>query len=150
MGKKYEEEFEKSVARNRMSFIATLTVTELLESGKITKDDLINYVNKNAEEQKHPERAKDLVDFIETTNPRDFLAQFGWRIFDLRTFYDERRKFKKELKEKRTKEIEEKLRLAKEEKAAKKSRNKITSYQNPVRPLTPTPKRRIVVVKKKV
>ena len=128
MGKKYEEEFEKSVARNRMSFIATLTVTELLESGKITKDDLINYVNKNAEEQKHPERAKDLVDFIETTNPRDFLAQFGWRIFDLRTFYDERRKFKKELKEKRTKEIEEKLRLAKEEKAAKKAQKKHQVY----------------------
>ena len=149
--KKYDEEFQKTVGRNRMAFIATLAVTELMESGKLTKDEIIAFVKKNAEEQKHSERADDLVTFIEDMNSRDYLAQFGWRIFDLKKFYDERKKFRAEIHVKKVAEAEEKLKKAQEEKVAKKAKNK---QKNPisaqVQPSTPTPKRRIVVMKKKV
>lgn len=148
--KRYEEEFQKSTERNRMSFIATLAVKELMETGSLTKDDLIQFVKKNAEEQKHPERADDLVAFISELDTKKYLAMFGWRIFDLKQFYEDRKKFRKEIHEQRVKANEEKIAKEREErealKAKKKQQNSIPAQ---VQPPTPTPKRRVVVLKKK-
>lgn len=146
--KKYEEEFVKSTARNRMSFIATLAVTEMLEVGNITKDDLIAFVKKNAEEQKHPERAEELIEFIETMDARSFLSQFGWRIFDLKKFHEERKRGREEIKRQRIEKAEELVRQAQAEKAAKKNKNKKPAVK--VDTLQPGKKRVVVKVKRSV
>ena len=145
--KKYDEEFQKTVGRNRMAFIATLAVTELMESGKLTKDEIIAFVKKNAEEQKHSERADDLVTFIEDMNSRDYLAQFGWRIFDLKKFYEERKKARQEIHEQRVKANEEKIAKEREEREALKAKKKQKNQPKQPAP-APAPKRRIIVVKK--
>ncbi|MCQ2081684.1 MAG: hypothetical protein MJZ11_08490 [Lachnospiraceae bacterium] len=146
--KKYEEEFEKSTERNRMSFIATLAVKELMEEGKLTKEDLVGFVKKNAEEQKHPERADDLVAFIDTMEPKKFLNMFGWRIFDLKQFYEYRKNFRKEIRDKHIKETEERLEKARAEKAAKKAKNVAKNQPKKKVEPAPAPKKKIIVVKK--
>lgn len=146
--KKYEEEFVKSTARNRMSFIATLAVTEMLEVGNITKDDLIAFVKKNAEEQKHPERAEELIEFIETMDARSFLSQFGWRIYDLKKFHEERKRSREEIRDKHIKDNEEMIRKAREEKAAKKNKGKKPEVK--VDTLQPGKKRVVIKMKKAI
>lgn len=147
--KKYDEEMQKSTERNRMSFIATLAVKELMEEGKLTTDDLISYVKKNAEEQKHPERAEELIEFIKTMDCKKFLAMFGWRIFDLKQFYEYRKQMRQEIHEKRVEAAKERERLVQEEKAAKKAKN--IQKNQPKKKVEPAsvPKKRIIVVKKK-
>lgn len=148
--KKYDEEFQKTVGRNRMSFIATLAVAELIESGRLTKEELTAFVEKNAQEQKKPERAEDLIKFINETEPRDYLPQFGWRIFDLKTFYEERKKSREEIHAQRVAAAKERERIAKEERAAQKAKNKQNNQPKKVEPApAPVPKKRIIVVKKK-
>lgn len=143
---KYEEERIKYVERNKMSFVATLAVTELLEQGRLTKEEIIEMVKKNTSEQKHPERAEQIIEFVENMNSRSFLAQFGWRIFDLQKYYEEHQKLREEVHARKLAEHEERLRLAKEEKAARKNKNKVV----PKKPEpAPEPKRRVVVKIKK-
>lgn len=148
--KKYEEEFRKTISRDRMSFISTLAVVELMDQGRLTKEEIIDFIHKNAQGQKKPERADDLIEFLNQNDPKAFLPQFGWRIFDLKQFYEDKKKFRKEIHEQRIKANEEKIAKEREEREALKAKKK---QQNPipaqVQSPIPTPKRRIVVLKNK-
>lgn len=147
--KKYEEEFRKTISRDRMSFIATLAVVELMDQGRLTKEELIEFIQKNAQGQKKPERADDLIEFLNQNSPKDFLPQFGWRIFDLKQFYEDKKKFRKEIHEQRVKANEEKIAKERAEREALKAKKKQQNQPKKVEP-TPAPKKKIIVVKKKV
>lgn len=147
--KKYEEEFRKTISRDRMSFISTLAVVELMDQGRLTKEELIEFIQKNAQGQKKPERADVLIEFLNQNSPKDFLPQFGWRIFDLKQFYEDKKKFRKEIHEQRVKANEEKIAKERAEREALKAKKKQQNQPKKVEP-APAPKKKIIVVKKKV
>lgn len=147
--KKYEEEFRKTISRDRMSFISTLAVVELMDQGRLTKEELIDFIQKNAQGQKKPERADDLIEFLNQNDPKAFLPQFGWRIFDLKQFYEDRKKFRKEIHEQRVKANEEKIAKERAEREALKAKKKQQNQPKTVEP-APAQKKKIIVVKKKV
>ena len=145
--KKYEEEFRKTISRDRMSFIATLAVVELMDQGRLTKEEMIEFIQKNAQGQKKPERADDLIEFLNQNDPKAFLPQFGWRIFDLKQFYEDRKKFRKEIHEQRVKANEEKIAKERAEREALKAKKKQQNQPKTVEP-APAPKKKIIVVKR--
>ena len=147
--RKYEEEFRKTISRDRMSFISTLAVVELMDQGRLTKEEMIKFIQKNAQGQKKPERADDLIEFLNQNSPKDFLPQFGWRIFDLKQFYEDKKKFRKEIHEQRVKANEEKIAKERAEREALKAKKKQQNQPKKVEP-APAPKKKIIVVKKKV
>lgn len=145
--KKYEEEFRKTISRDRMSFISTLAVVELMDQGRLTKEEMIEFIQKNAQGQRKPERADDLIEFLNQNDLKAFLPQFGWRIFDLKQFYEDKKKFRKEIHEQRVKANEEKIAKERAEREALKVKKKQQNQPKKVEP-APTPKKKIIVVKR--